>query len=65
MTLHFCSDGPFCWAASQVVLLFFLALALVSVWFSFYLPPSQACFSAPSVCTYYDPSLLCFRDVVV
>lgn len=44
MTLLFCCGFHFCWAASQLVLLFFLAL--------FYLLPSQPCFSNPSFCTH-------------
>lgn len=41
---------------------------LPSLWdvcFFFCFPPSQPCFSNPSVCLYNVPTLPCFRDVVV
>lgn len=65
-TLLFCCGFPFCRAAYQPVLLFLLNLILILVHvFSFvFLLPSPVSLTL-FFCTYNDPSLPCFRGIVM
>lgn len=66
ITLLVCCGFPFSWAASQLILLFSLALVLLSVhvFCSVFFPPSPIPPTLPSVPT-TAPTLLCFRGGVM